>query len=249
VAGQFAIFGPTLDIFLVPYGKGCMHIERLHDWNLTPKQAVALQRELAARIDVRTPLEKCELIAGADVSCSRFSNVLHAGVVVLRMADLSLVERRGVVFKTTFPYVPGLLSFREAPALLAAFALIESEPDVVVLDGQGFAHPRRFGLACHVGLWLNRPCLGCAKSRLVGTFKRLGIKAGSRTRLTDDEEIIGSVVRTKARVKPVFVSPGHRIDLESSVRTILAARAGYRIPEPTRLADWHVKELRRAAAC
>jgi deoxyribonuclease V len=226
-----------------------MHIERLHDWNLTPKEAVALQRELAEHVDRRMPLEQCDLIAGADISSPRFANVQYAGAVVLRMADLSVVEQRSVVCETTFPYVPGLLSFRETPALLKAFALVESEPDVVVLDGHGYAHPRRFGFACHVGLWLNRPCLGCAKSRLVGTFKRLGAKAESRAALVDRDEIIGAVVRTKTAVKPVFVSVGHRIDLDSAVRTILAARAGYRIPEPTRLADQYVKALRRSASC
>jgi deoxyribonuclease V len=229
--------------------RSTMHIERLHDWNLTPKEAVALQRELADRVDQRTPLERCELIAGADISSPRFGNVQYVGVVVLRMADLSVVEQRRVVCETTFPYVPGLLSFRETPALLKAFALVESEPDVVVLDGHGYAHPRRFGFACHVGLWLNRPCLGCAKSRLIGTFKRLGTKAESRAALVDHDEIIGAVVRTKTAVKPVFVSVGHRIDLESAVRTILATRAGYRIPEPTRLADQYVKALRRGASC
>jgi deoxyribonuclease V len=226
-----------------------MRIERLHSWDLTPKEAVKLQRELAGRVDARTRLARRELIAGADVSYQRFSNEVHAGVVVLRMADLTVVERRSVVFETRFPYVPGLLSFRETPALLEAFAQVESEPDVVMLDGHGFAHPRRFGFACHVGLWLNRPCLGCAKSRLVGSYKAPGVRAGSRSWLLDRGEVIGKVVRTKAGVKPVFVSVGHRIDLESAVRTVLATGAGYRIPEPTRLADLYVKELRRAAAC
>jgi deoxyribonuclease V len=224
-----------------------MRIKRLHSWDLTPTEAVALQRQLAARVDMHTPVERCDLIAGADVSYSRFSKVLYAGVVVLRMADLTIVERREAIRETTFPYVPGLLSFREAPALLDALAQVESAPDAVVLDGHGFAHPRRFGLACHIGLWLNRPCLGCAKSRLTGTFKRPGAKAESRAVLADGEEIIGAVVRTKTKVKPVFVSVGHRIDLESAVRIILGARAGYRIPEPTRLADQHVNALRRAA--
>jgi len=226
-----------------------MRIERLHSWDLTPKEAVKLQRALAARVDASTPLPRCELIAGADVSYQRFSAELYAGVVVLRMADLTVVERRSVVFETRFPYIPGLLSFRETPALLEVLAQVESEPDVVMLDGHGFAHPRRFGFACHVGLWLNRPCLGCAKSRLVGSFKLPGLRAGSRVPLVDRGEVIGRVVRTKAGVKPVFVSVGHRIDLESAVRTVLAAGAGYRIPEPTRLADQYVKALRRAAAC
>ena len=226
-----------------------MQLKRLHSWDLTPTQAVALQRQLAARVDVHSPLERFDLIAGADVSYSRFANVLYAGVVVLRMADLAIVERREAVRETKFPYVPGLLSFREAPALLEALAQVKSAPDVVVLDGHGFAHPRRFGLACHIGLWLDRPCLGCAKSRLTGTFKRLGVKAESRASLVDGDEIIGAVVRTKTNVKPVFVSVGHRIDLESAVRIILTVRAGHRIPEPTRLADQHVGVLRRAATC
>src|SRR6516165_7875798 len=131
-----------------------MHIQSLHDWDLKPKEAVALQRELAGRIDTQSRVDKCDLIAGADVSYSRFSKVLYAGVVVLRMADLTIVERREAIRETTFPYVPGLLSFREAPALLDALAQVESAPDAVVLDGHGFAHPRRFGLACHIGLWL-----------------------------------------------------------------------------------------------
>jgi deoxyribonuclease V len=222
-----------------------MHFESLHDWNLTPKEAVALQRKLAGTVDARSRVTKCDLIAGADVSYNRFSKILYAGVVVLRMSDLKVVERCGATFETRFPYVPGLLSFREAPALLKVFAMVESEPDVVVLDGHGFAHPRRFGLACHVGMWLNRPCLGCAKSRLTGTFKRLGVNAGARTKLTDEDEVIGTVLRTKTDVKPVFVSVGHRIDLESAVKVILAARSKYRIPEPTRLADQYVNELRR----
>ncbi len=226
-----------------------MHIEWLHSWDLTPTEAVALQRELASRVDTRTPLARCELIAGADVSYARFSNILYAGVVVLRLKDFTIVETRGAVRETKFPYVPGLLSFREAPALLEAFAKVESQPDVIMLDGQGTAHPRRLGLACHIGLWLNRPCLGCAKSRLTGTFKRLGVKAGATAHLVDHDQIVGAVVRTKTGVKPVFVSPGHRIDLKSAVETVLAARNGYRIPEPTRLADQHVNVLRRAAAC
>jgi deoxyribonuclease V len=224
-------------------------IRQLHDWDLTPTEAVRLQRELADQVDARTPLGRCDLIAGADVSYQRFGKTLYAGVVVLRLPEMTVVERQGAVWATEFPYIPGLLSFREAPALLAALAKVESEPDVVMLDGQGYSHPRRCGLACHIGLWLNRPCLGCAKSRLIGTFRRLGRKAGARAPLMDRDEVIGAVVRTRADVKPVFASVGHRIDLASAVRTILSAGAGYRIPEPTRLADQHVNALRRGSAC
>src|SRR5947209_7570346 len=155
-----------------------MRIHPLHAWDMKPDEARALQRQLAGRVDTDTPLDHCELIAGADISYNRFSSTLYAGVVVLRMEDMTVVEKQGVVAEATFPYVPGLLSFREAPAVLEAFAKVESEPDVVMLDGQGIAHPRRLGLACHIGLWLDRPCFGCAKSRLTGTYKDLDRPAG-----------------------------------------------------------------------
>jgi len=206
---------------------------------------VALQRQLADRVDARTPLIGCNLIAGADVSYDRFSNVFYAGVVVLRMDDLTVVEQQGVVREVSFPYVPGLLSFRETPVLLEAFAKIESEPDAVILDGHGFSHPRRFGFACHLGLWLDRPAVGCAKTRLIGTYKDPGRKAGSVAPLKDKDDVIGQVVRTKAGVKPVFVSVGYKIDLRSAVELVLATCRGYRLPEPTRQAHLHVNALRR----
>jgi deoxyribonuclease V len=224
-----------------------MQIQRLHSWDLTPKEAVALQRELASRIDTRTPLAGCEWIAGADVSYSRFSNTLFAGVVVLAMADLSIVERQGVVREVTFPYVPGLLSFRETPVLLDAFAKLKTEPDAVMIDGHGFAHPRRMGYASHAGLWLDRPTIGCAKSVLVGTYKEPGLKAGAVTPLVEQGDVIGEAVRTKNRVAPVFVSVGHMIDLRSAVELVLASCKGYRIPEPTRQAHLFVNELRRGS--
>jgi deoxyribonuclease V len=223
-----------------------MRIHALHSWDLTPTEAVALQRELAGRVDTRTPLAGCVLIAGADVSYNRFSDVFYAGVVVLRMPDLTLIEEQGAVRRTSFPYVPGLLSFREAPVLLDAFAKVKSAPDVVMLDGQGIAHPRRLGLACHIGLWLDRPCLGCAKSLLIGKFNEPGLKAGSVSPLEDHGEVIGHVVRTKDKVQPVFVSSGHKIDQRSAVEVVLTSSRGYRIPEPTRQAHRFVNELRRA---
>lgn len=226
-----------------------MQILSLHSWDLTPSQAVALQRELAQRVDVRQPLTHCELIAGADVSYNRFSSTFYSGVVVWRLADGQIIERQGAVAETPFPYVPGLLSFREAPVLLQAFARVQSEPDVVMLDGQGIAHPRRLGLASHLGLWLDRPCLGCAKSRLIGEYKEPGRRAGSLAPLVHHGEIIGEVVRTKTGVKPVFVSPGHRIDPRSAVEVVLASCRGYRIPEPTRQAHLFVNALRRSGAC
>ncbi len=204
-----------------------------------------MQRELASQIDVRTPLLRWDLIAGADVSYNRGSNVIYAGVVVIRIADGSIVEKQGAVCETRFPYVPGFLSFREAPALLQALVKLRTEPDAFMFDGQGIAHPRRFGLACHVGLWLDRPSLGCAKSRLYGKHKEPGNAVGSLAPLTVDGEVIGDVVRTRAKVKPVYVSAGNRIDLPSAVRVVLASCRGYRLPEPTRQADLYVNALRR----
>jgi deoxyribonuclease V len=222
-----------------------MQIHPLHRWDLTPAEAVALQRELAGRVVADAPLPPCTLIAGADVSYNKYSPTIFAGVVVLRLPGLTVVEQRGASVECHFPYIPGLLSFREAPALLAAFAKVESSPDAVMLDGQGIAHPRRLGLASHVGLWLDRPCLGCAKSLYVGKFQEPGPEAGTWSPLTDRGAVVGRVVRTKANVSPVFVSVGHKMDLDGATRLTLACRAGYRIPEPTRQAHLYVNELRR----
>jgi deoxyribonuclease V len=225
-----------------------MHIHPLHRWDLSPKEAVALQRELAGRIVADAPTPACTLIAGADVSYNKFSPTVFAGVVVLRLPELTVVEQRGASVECHFPYIPGLLSFREAPALLAAFAKVESVPDAVMLDGQGIAHPRRLGLACHIGLWLDRPCLGCAKSLYVGKYEEPSREAGSWSPLTDRGAVVGRVVRTKTGVNPVFVSVGHQMNLDAATELTLASRGGYRIPEPTRRAHLYVNELRRGEA-
>jgi deoxyribonuclease V len=223
-----------------------MKIHHLHDWNLTPKEAVALQRELAGRVDTRTPLVRCDVIAGADISYNRFSPICYATVVVLRTADWTVVETQSTVRESPFPYIPGLLSFREAPVLLEAFAKLQRVPDAVMIDGQGFAHPRRIGIACHLGLWLDVPTLGCAKSLLIGKFKEPRQRRGSVSTLTDKDDPIGTVVRTRDKVKPVYVSVGHKIDQASAVRVALQCAQGYRIPEPTRRAHLLVNELRRS---
>lgn len=214
-----------------------MKFEPLHSWDLTPDEAVSLQERLAARVEAGPPLVKCDLVAGADVAYDDVTNTVFAGVVVLRTSDWQIVETQGVAGKNDFPYLPGLLSFREAPALLEAFAKVESEPDLVMFDGQGLAHPRRFGLACHVGLWLDRPCVGVGKTRYRGEYDDPGEEAGSAADLVDEGEVIGKVVRTRTGVNPVFVSVGHRIDLESAVRWVLAGAREARVPEPTRQAD------------
>jgi deoxyribonuclease V len=224
-----------------------MKITPLHSWDLTPTEAVALQRKLAGRIDTRTPLTACELVAGADVSYNRFSPVFYAAVVVVRTSDGAIVETQSAVRESPFPYVPGLLSFREGPVLLEAFAKLKIRPDAVMFDAAGYAHPRRFGLACHLGVWLDLPSIGCAKSILVGKTRSPGKKPGALAPLKDGKEIIGTALRTKHGIKPVYVSVGHKIDLASAVRLTLACCRGYRLPEPTRQAHLHVNELRRNA--
>jgi deoxyribonuclease V len=222
----------------------------LHPWNLAPDEAVALQEQLAARIDVTTPLGPFDFVAGADIAYSLTSNHVFAGVVVLGRDDAgtwNVIEERGIVCECPFPYIPGLLSFRETPVLLDVFDQLEHQPEVVMCDGQGLAHPRRFGLACHLGLWLDLPCLGCAKTRLAGRFDPVPDAAGSSVPLTEDDELLGHVVRTQTGINPVFVSPGHRLDFDSAVRVVLETRGPYRIPEPTRQADLFVDRLRREA--
>jgi deoxyribonuclease V len=221
-----------------------MHIHSPHSWDLAPREAIALQKEMAGQVDAHTPLVKCELAAGADVSYNRFSPVVYAAVVVVRLADGAVVETSTAVGKASFPYIPGLLTFREGPIVLEALARIQCRPDVVMFDGHGLAHPRRFGLACHMGFWLDVPTLGCAKSRLIGTAREPGQKPGSLAPLRDQGQVIGNLVRTRRGVKPVFVSVGHRIDLPSAVRVVLQATRGYRLPEPTRQAHLSVNALR-----
>jgi deoxyribonuclease V len=225
-----------------------MKIHPLHPWNLTPDEAVALQRELATRVVLGPPLPSCELIAGADVSYNKGSSTFYAGVVVLKTADLSVVERCGAVAEGPFPYIPGLLSFREAPALLEAFAKVRSQPDAVMVDGQGIAHPRRLGIASHLGLFLDVPTIGCAKSLLTGRYEEPARQAGSTSPLRKGSDLLGQVVRTKNGVQPLFVSVGHRINLDSAVRWVVATCRGYRLPEPTRQAHLFVNELRRGEA-
>jgi deoxyribonuclease V len=222
-----------------------VEVTPLHRWDLSPAEAVALQRELANRVDVRIPLSSFDLVAGADISYNKYDPLFFASVIVYRVSDGSIIEAQDVSRLSTFPYVPGLLSFREAPALLDAFAKLKTRPDVVMIDGQGIAHPRRMGIASHIGLWLGFPTIGCAKSLLTGKYKPPRSTAGSKSRLMIDKEQVGYVVRTKDNVKPVFISAGHKIDLASSVKVVSATLRGYRIPEPTRLAHLRVNALRR----
>jgi deoxyribonuclease V len=219
--------------------------EQLHDWSLTPREAVELQKELRASVRVVPLRKKIKTVAGADISFNKYDPTLYAGIVVLRLPHLEVIEEVGVVSETKFPYVPGLLSFRESPPLLEAWAKLKIEPDAVMFDGQGIAHPRRVGIASHVGLLINRPTLGCAKSVLVGKFEEPGEERGSWTPMIDKGETIGAALRTKTRVHPIYVSPGHLIDLAGAVELTLACDGGYRQPEPTRRAHLLVNALRR----
>jgi deoxyribonuclease V len=224
-----------------------MDFPELHSWDLDFAQARALQAELAGELDTRSKLGSWATVAAADISYNKHDPRLFAAVVVTDARTFEVIERAEVVAEARFPYVPGFLSFREAPAVLEAFRRLKTRPDVVICDGQGTAHPRRLGLACHIGLWIGLPTIGCAKSRLVGDYDEPGPDRGARSPLLDRGETIGAVVRTRARVKPVFVSPGHKCDLDSAVAVVLASTTRYRMPDPSRLAHERVNELRRAA--
>lgn len=206
-----------------------------HTWDLSPREAVALQRDLAGRTERRDRLDPVSLVAGIDVSVR--GGLARSAVVVLRLPELDVVEQVLAERPVTFPYVPGLLSFREAPVILDALERLENTPQVLMFDGQGIAHPRRLGIASHLGVVLDHPSIGCAKSRLTGAYTDPAPQRGSRAWLRDGEELIGAVLRTRDRVKPVFVSIGHRVSLDTAVDLVLRCGGGYRLPEPTRRAD------------
>jgi deoxyribonuclease V len=223
-----------------------MKVRRLHRWDLEYREAVAVQARLAGRVVEGPPLERAETVAAADVSAGKKDEWIIAAVVVVRLADMAVIEVQSAAMRAAWPYMPGLLSFREAPVVLEAFRQVRTVPDVVLCDGQGRAHPRRLGLASHIGLALDVPTIGCAKSLLVGEMVgRLGWRRGSRAPLVDRSERIGTVLRTRDGVRPVYVSVGHRIDLESAERWVLAAAPRFRLPEPARLAHKKVTELKR----
>ena len=215
---------------------------KLHAWNVGYKKAVEIQERLKKSIILKGSVKNCKLIAGADVSYTKESEIFYASVVVFNLQTMERVEEVTASGKVDFPYIPGLLSFRESPILLKAFAKIKSEPDVIILDAQGIAHPRGIGLASHIGLLLDKSSIGCAKTRLIGEYNEVGGEVGSHSRLTVKDKIVGAVLRTRKNVKPVFVSPGHKIDLKTSIDLILKSCRGYRLPEPVRQAHNLVKK-------
>ena len=221
-----------------------MKIKKLHNWNLSYSQAIALQKQLSKKVRSTRLKNKPKTIAGIDCAFSRDKKRIIACVVLLNLPGFEPIETENAVQKLTFPYIPGLLSFREAPACIAAVEKLKHEPDAFIIDGQGIAHPRRFGLACHLGLFFDKPTVGCAKSRLTGSFEDPPFGKGSYSSLKDDREIIGAVVRTRTNVKPVFVSVGNKCSLKNAIEITLNCTTKYRIPEPTRLAHQLVSALK-----
>ena len=206
-----------------------------HDWEISAKEAVQLQRELAARVTNRWSKRGVTLVGGVDTSYRK--GKARAAVVVVTYPDLEPVEQVTTQRPVDFPYVPGLLSFREGPAVMDALPRLKRKPDLLIFDGQGIAHPRRFGIASHIGVLVGIPSIGCAKSRLVGEYQEPGMERGSFSFLFHKGDTVGAVVRTRSRVKPVFVSTGHLIDLSTSISFVLTCCRRYRLPETTRLAD------------
>jgi len=211
-------------------------IERLHSWQVSITQALDIQLGLAARVSKVSEVTTPRFIAGVDISASKAQEMATGAVVILSYPELRLVETKIVNGKLNFPYIPGLLSFRESPLVLAACEKLAITPDLILVDGQGVAHPRRMGLASHLGLFLNTPTIGCAKSRLCGSHRVPDVNPGSYAELVDNGEIIGAVLRTKLGASPVYVSIGHKVDLQTAIHWVLECCQGYRLPEPARLA-------------
>jgi deoxyribonuclease V len=221
-----------------------MNVKHLHNWNLSYDRARAVQTTLAEKVRFVGLKKSPRLIAGLDCAFSKDSRRICAAIIVLKFGTFEVVETATAVAKVTFPYIPGLLSFREAPVCIKAAKKLKTTPDVFLIDGQGIAHPRRLGLAAHLGLVFDRTTIGCAKSRLTGSFEDVGQKKGDYSLLRDKSETIGAVVRTRTNVKPLFVSVGNRCMLKDAIRMTLACAVKYRLPEPTRLAHRMVSELR-----
>lgn len=207
----------------------------LHRWDLAPNEAVQIQKDLRERLILKWDKRNVSNIGGVDISIQ--PEVARAALVVIRYPELTPVEAVIAEAPLVFPYIPGLLSFREGPAVLAAWAKLHNKPDVLMFDGQGIAHPRGIGIASQMGLWLDRPTIGVAKSKLYGKHEEVGPLRGDKAELIDRKgNVIGHVLRTKERTKPLYVSPGHLIDVDHATNFVLTCSAGYRLPEPTRWA-------------
>ncbi len=221
-----------------------MKIHQRHSWNVDLQAAKEIQMAFKNQIEIKPIQQPIQFIAGADVAYSRKLNLGFSVISIFNYPKMQLIEQQYYTLPVNFPYVPGYLTFREAPVLLKAFEKINIIPDLVLVDGQGIAHPRQFGIASHLGLFLNLPTIGCAKSRLVGNFNMPAFEKGSQSDLIFEGKIIGKVVRTRTNIKPVFVSPGHKIALNQSVEWILKTCLSFRIPEPIRQSHIAVNKLR-----
>jgi deoxyribonuclease V len=221
-----------------------MKTRNLHKWDLTYGQARELQRQLASRVRFTKVKNEPRIVAGLDCAFSKDEKTIFAVAVVIKLPDFEVIETANAARRIDFPYIPGLLSFREAPVCIEAIEKLQMTPDIFVIDGQGFAHPRRFGIASHIGIFVNKPTIGCAKSRLTGSFEEPGRLKGSFSPLTDGDETIGAVLRTRTDVKPVFVSVGHKCTLQDAIRIVMKCTARYRLPEPTRLAHQLVSRIK-----
>ena len=212
-----------------------MHVNHLHDWDVTPKEAVTIQQDFAGRLrDEPLDMDTITHVAGVDVSVK--NGISQAAVVILTYPDLAVVEIQRAAMPTPFPYVPGLLTFREGPALEMAFAQINTVPDVLIFDGMGRIHPRHMGIAAHFGLWLDLPTIGCGKTHFIGEYDEPDAQKGAFTPLLYKGEQLGVVLRTRTNVKPVYISPGHRCDIDSAMALTLRCTPKYRLPEPIRQA-------------
>lgn len=214
---------------------------------LSPSEAVALQKQMREQLNLQALEQEIHYVGGADISFNKYEDTVYAGIIVLKYPEMEPVERVTVITETKFPYISGLLAFREIPALLLAWDQLKIRPDVMILDGQGIAHQRRLGIATHFGLLKDVPSIGCAKSRLTGTYQEPENIVFAEQPLIHQNEQVGVVLKTKRNCKPIFVSPGHKVSMAQSVEIIKNCTRKYRIPEPTRLAHLLVNEARIAA--
>ena len=222
-----------------------MDIPNLHPWNVTYEEAVRIQERLKDKVVLRKINKEIKYIVGLDASYAKGSRTVWAGAVLLDFPSLEKREEQWSHREVSFPYIPGLLSFREIPALLEVLRRMSFEPGLIFCDGQGIAHPRGMGLAAHLGVLVGKPTIGCAKSKLVGEFDSVDEVKGAYTYLRYRDRVVGAVVRTRSKVRPVFVSPGYHVSIDDCVRLVLETCTKYRIPEPTRQANILVNSVRR----
>jgi deoxyribonuclease V len=238
--GSSKNLGPLDPRILEPF----LVMKALHSWKVSLEKAIQIQKDLSSQIILRKTFSKVRTVGGGDVAYSKNKALLFGAIVILSFPQMETLDIATDLGKLSFPYIPGLLSFREGPILIKIFQKLKVKPDVIIFDGQGVAHPRGIGLASHLGLWFDLPSIGCAKTPLLDEFVSPGFSKGSFEAIQREGKEVGAVLRTKDKVKPLFVSPGHRIDLTTSIQLILASCQGFRIPEPLRQAHQLARLLR-----